>query len=66
MESVLRIGRNRTINNSNQSCERVSEAFDWIEQVFHDMREFSERLEVYARRKIDPLLKKQVVGILAL
>jgi hypothetical protein len=66
MESVLYIGRNRTINNSNQSCERVSEAFDWIEQVFHDMREFSERLEVYARRKIDPLLKKQVMGILAL
>jgi hypothetical protein len=66
MESALYIGRNRTINNSNQSCERVSEAFDWIEQVFHDMREFSERLEVYARRKIDPLLKKQVVGILAL
>lgn len=66
MESVVYIGRNRTINNSNQSCERVSEAFDWIEQVFHDMREFSERLEVYARRKIDPLLKKQVMGILAL
>jgi hypothetical protein len=66
MESVLYIGRNRTINNSNQSCERVSEVFDWIEQVFHDMREFSERLEVYARRKIDPLLKKQVMGILAL
>ena len=66
MESVLYIGRNRTINNSNQSCERVSEAFDWIEQVFHDMREFSERLEVYSRRKIDPLLKKQVMGILAL
>jgi hypothetical protein len=66
MESVLYIGRNRTINNNNQSCERVSEAFDWIEQVFHDMREFSERLEVYARRKIDPLLEKQVVGILAL
>jgi len=66
MESVLYIGKNRAINNNNQSCERVSEAFDWIEQVFHDMREFSERLEVYARRKIDPLLEKQVVGILAL
>lgn len=49
-----------------QSCENVSNAYDWIEQVFTELQEFSERLDVYAQSHIGAVLQKKIVAILAL
>lgn len=49
-----------------QACENVSDAYDWIEQVFTELQEFSERLSIYTESRIDDVLKKKMVAILAL
>ena len=49
-----------------QGCEKVSNAFDWIDQVLTELMEFSERLDVYSRSSMDAVLKKKSIGILSL
>lgn len=49
-----------------RSCEEVSNAYDWLEQVFSELHEFSERLEIYYTSQMSPALRKKAIGILAL
>ncbi|KAF1952492.1 hypothetical protein CC80DRAFT_452308 [Byssothecium circinans] len=48
-----------------KSCERVTEAYDWIEQVFNELQEFSDRLNIYTQGSIDTILEKKIVVILS-
>jgi hypothetical protein len=49
-----------------QSCEQVSNAYDWVEQIFAELQEFSDRLTQYAKSEMDAILRKKVVAILTL
>ncbi|TAQ86604.1 hypothetical protein B7494_g5067 [Chlorociboria aeruginascens] len=47
-------------------CEQVSKAYDWIEQIFAELQEFSKRLSHYfSHDNIDAGLKAKAVAILA-
>ncbi|KAH8890177.1 hypothetical protein GQ53DRAFT_842374 [Thozetella sp. PMI_491] len=48
-----------------KSCESVSDAYDWIEQVFKELQDFSERLEIYAQTVLDSILRKKIAAILS-
>lgn len=49
-----------------RACDRVSSAYDWIEQVFQELQEFSDRLSQYIDTpSIDPKLHRKIVAILA-
>ena len=49
-----------------QSCERVIDAYDWVEQIFAELQEFSDRLTQYAKSEMNAILKKKVTAILTL
>jgi hypothetical protein len=44
----------------------VSNAYDWVEQIFAELQEFSDRLTQYAKSEMDAILRKKVVAILTL
>ena len=48
-----------------RACEGVSSAYDWVEQIFKELKEFSERLAFYVETKMEPVLQRRVVAILA-
>ncbi|KAK4199151.1 hypothetical protein QBC40DRAFT_177080 [Triangularia verruculosa] len=48
-----------------KACEGVSSAYDWIEQVFRELHEFSDRLSQYVAIPIDDKLRHKAVAILA-
>lgn len=45
--------------------QRVSNAYDWIESVFKQLDEYSERFTVYCTDDLHPLLRKKMIAILA-
>ncbi|KAK4450851.1 hypothetical protein QBC34DRAFT_348375 [Podospora aff. communis PSN243] len=45
--------------------EGVSNAYDWIEQLFRELQDFSDRLGQYVQTKLDPVLRRKMVAILA-
>ncbi|KAK5653775.1 hypothetical protein OQA88_7933 [Cercophora sp. LCS_1] len=47
------------------ACEGVSNAYDWVEQLFRELQDFSERLGQYTAVQIDAVLRRKVVAILA-
>jgi fungal STAND N-terminal Goodbye domain len=49
-----------------QSCEQVVSAYDWVEQIFAELQEFSDRLTQYTKSEMDPALRKKVTAILTL
>jgi hypothetical protein len=49
-----------------KACEGVSDAYDWVEQVFRELQEFAERLDVYAAARLDDTLRRKIVAILSL
>jgi hypothetical protein len=49
-----------------KACEGVSDAYDWVEQVFRELQEFAERLDVYAAAQLDDTLRRKIVAILSL
>jgi hypothetical protein len=49
-----------------QSCEGVTEAYDWIEGVFAELKEFSDRLNKYMTFEIDEALKRKITAVLTL
>lgn len=49
-----------------QACEGVSNAYDWIEQVFRgEMQDFSDRLAQYLDVKLDQVMQGKIIAILA-
>jgi phage-related protein len=48
-----------------KSGEGVSSAYDWIEQLFQELLEFTDRLTIYTGTRIDVPLQKKIVKILA-
>lgn len=46
-------------------CEGVSSAYDWVEQVFRELHDFTERLDQYVNATIDGALRRKIVAILA-
>jgi hypothetical protein len=44
----------------------VSNAYDWVEQIFAELQEFSDRLTQYAKSEMDAILRKKVIAILTL
>ncbi|GAM84755.1 hypothetical protein ANO11243_027560 [Dothideomycetidae sp. 11243] len=49
-----------------KACEGVSNAYDWIEQVFRgELQEFSDRLALYLKSPLDAALQNKMVAILA-
>ncbi|KAK0748210.1 hypothetical protein B0T21DRAFT_406742 [Apiosordaria backusii] len=48
-----------------KACEGVSNAYDWIEQVFWELHDFAGRLGQYVSMPIDATLRHKVVAILA-
>jgi len=48
-----------------KSCEGVSDAYDWIEQVFQELQDFSERLGQYTSSIVDAALRHKIIAILA-
>lgn len=43
----------------------MSEAYAWIEEVFSELRDFSDRLAVYVQSQLDDVLKGKIVATLA-
>jgi tetratricopeptide (TPR) repeat protein/GTPase SAR1 family protein len=48
-----------------KACEGVSNAYDWIEQLFRELQDFSDRLGQYAQTRLDPVLRRKMIAILA-
>ena len=49
-----------------KACDGVSNAYDWVEQLFRELEDFSERLAHYADApQLDPVLRRKIVAILA-
>ncbi len=49
-----------------KACDGVSDAYDWVEQLFRELNDFSEHLEQYAQTpQLDPVLRRKIVAILA-
>ncbi|KAK0667570.1 hypothetical protein QBC41DRAFT_395447 [Cercophora samala] len=48
-----------------KACEGVSSAYDWIEQVFRELHDFTERLDQYVNSTIDDALRRKIIAILA-
>ncbi|KAK4183849.1 hypothetical protein QBC35DRAFT_507126 [Podospora australis] len=46
------------------ACEGVSNAYDWIEQVFRELQDFTERLGLYVGTHIDANLRRKMIAIL--
>jgi hypothetical protein len=44
----------------------VSNAYDWVEQIFAELQEFSDRLTQYTKSEMDAILRKKVIAILTL
>ena len=44
----------------------MSNAYDWVEQIFAELQEFSNRLAQYAKSEMDAILRKKVIAILTL
>jgi hypothetical protein len=44
----------------------VNNAYDWVEQIFAELQEFSDRLTQYAKSGMDAILRKKVIAILTL
>lgn len=42
----------------------MSDAYGWIEEVFSELQDFSDRLSVYMRSQIDAVLQRKIVTIL--
>lgn len=51
-----------------QSCQGVTQAYDWIESVLSDgeLGEFCLRLQIYGGHPMSNALKRKIVAILAL
>ncbi|TLS24871.1 hypothetical protein PpBr36_08603 [Pyricularia pennisetigena] len=47
-----------------QSCQNVSDAFDWVEEVFGELKRFLDRLTALMQAPLHSLLKDQVIAIL--
>ncbi|KAL5872412.1 hypothetical protein ACKVWC_008044 [Pyricularia oryzae] len=47
-----------------RSCENVSNAFDWVEEVFGELKRFLDRLKVLMQAPLHSILKDQVIAIL--
>jgi hypothetical protein len=47
-----------------KACEGVANSYDWVEQVFKELQDFSERLGQYVSAQ-DAVLRKKITGILA-
>ncbi|KAK0622754.1 hypothetical protein B0T14DRAFT_564176 [Immersiella caudata] len=45
--------------------EGVSNAYDWIEQLFRELQDFSDRLRQYVQTRLDPVMRRKMVAILA-
>lgn len=48
-----------------KSGEGVSNAYDWIDQIFQELLEFAERLAIYAKTQIDLPLQRKIAAIFA-
>ena len=44
----------------------MSDAYDWLENIFVELEEFSRRLTVYMSSDLDAGLKQKIVAILVL
>lgn len=51
-----------------QSCQGVTQAYDWIESILSDgeLGAFCERLQIYEKNPINSALKRKIIVILAL
>ncbi|TLD28206.1 hypothetical protein PspLS_03751 [Pyricularia sp. CBS 133598] len=47
-----------------KTCENVTNAFDWIEEVFGELKRFLDRLKALMEAPLHSLLKDQVIAIL--
>ncbi|KAJ6057041.1 ankyrin repeat-containing protein [Penicillium canescens] len=47
-----------------QAADGVSEAYDWIDELFNKLGDFTVRLEEYCKESMSPRLEKKVVQIL--
>lgn len=48
-----------------KACEGVSNAYDWVEQLFRELQDFSERLGLYMETRLDSVLRRKIVAILS-
>jgi len=50
-----------------KACEGVSNAYDWVEQLFRELQDFSERIGLYitTTTTLDAVLRRKIVAILA-
>jgi hypothetical protein len=49
-----------------RACDGVSSAYDWVEQLFRELQDFSERLAQYVESpQLDPVLRRKIIAILA-
>ena len=44
----------------------MTDAYDWIENVFGELQEFADRLALYTRIELDVPLRKKISAILVL
>ncbi|KAK4220590.1 hypothetical protein QBC38DRAFT_462439 [Podospora fimiseda] len=48
------------------ACDGVTSAYDWVEQLFRELQDFSERLAQYIESaQLDPVLRRKIIAILA-
>jgi fungal STAND N-terminal Goodbye domain/NACHT domain len=47
-----------------KACDGVSDAYDWAEQVFVEMQDFSTRLDIYVQIPMDASLRRKIAAIL--
>ena len=47
-----------------QTAQKVTEAYDWIEQALGQLQEFTDRLSLYRQNTMDAVLEKKITAIL--